>query len=110
MPTVLEIQPDKRNFPLYSVPKSDTVFEAQLAADLNTGLNVPAGARFCLVTAEEKLWYDEDAVITIPSNAAFLAGSAQLIESGRLIEITEGTAVLNFRSANQNRVTLAFYQ
>jgi hypothetical protein len=95
--------------PSYAINLADSgdIYTCALAADTDTTLTVPAGARIAVfgLSAGSDYWVS-DAVITIPTGNSFAASRAML--NPPPLVVTPG-ATLHFRALSTAKISVAFY-
>lgn len=106
----LTVAHDNRGIPVYGLLMNDETWTAALAADTDTTLAVPEGARFALLAGDDH-YYVSLAAITLPVPA--FGFSAQLAEQDKQIIYFEGGAgsgiTLHFRSRNTCFMSVSFF-
>jgi len=101
----LSIARDTGSIPTFATEITDEGWTAQLAADTNTVLAVPAGSRFALISAND-FFFVSESVITLPAGA-FTKTDAE--QSKQAVNV-EGVASLNFRARNITDISVSFYR
>ncbi len=105
--TEFKILDDATGTPGYGTLLSNEVWNFKLAADTDTTVTVPTGARRCIVSADD-YFFVAASIITLPSTGTPTKQSGE--QNKGVIDLTDGTATLHFRSRNQLDISVSFYR
>ena len=100
----LKIERDPGSLPTYALEMTDEGWTGRLAADTDTSLVVPAGAKYALISSDDYYFVSASA-ITLPSGA-FTKTNA---EHAKDVITLNGETTLHFRSRNACDVSVSFF-
>ena len=102
----LQIKRDPGSQTTYGLEMTDKGWTARLAADTDTSLAVPAGARFALIAADD-YYFVNSVAITLPTEGA---GFTQTdAEHAKDVIVISGETTLHFRSRNATDISVSFW-
>lgn len=104
--TDLTVQRDSSGTALYSIDVSSEIWTAQIPANTDTTITVPAGMTKLIMSANDDFWFSRS-VITLPGGAVF---SKTGFEQNPMARNVVPGETLHFLGENATRISLAFYE